>query len=363
MSLALAMGLGASSGRIACQWPSCRSEESTRAVRLLLPGRRASETFHLCNPHRDEAIADGVVEGVTVRCLVPRCTFDRFKRGLCAHHAAQVKDWPAGKAPVSNALAASLATERVINPRAVPLGELAGDPAPVPTPAPVEVERAPIVPAVVMPTTPPAMPHLPSLKMGQDQAAAAICSVLAGAEYEVQLASPALADALYRLGVRLGDDTRAAMGALEQRDEWQRREASRALQLSEASARIAELEAQQAPKLPAWRRYRVSLCGHVALGEVEARRTASEGLELRDGTLIGPAAIFQAIPVVEPPPLPRPAVGLVVMRDRCRAQVVGMPDEQTILFDDDAWMPAREWTANRIGRVEGLTYHDESIPF
>ena len=66
---------------------------------------------------------------------------------------------------------------------------------------------------------------------------------------------------------------------------------------------------------PTYESYDVELCGHENLGRVRARRTPMGGLELEDGSLIGPAAIFRATRIQPPPPLPEPAQGRVPYQD------------------------------------------------
>lgn len=401
-----------------CAGKGCRNRPS-HTVRARL-GSRVPSTLRVCSEHYALLEEAGELESPMPKspplsiCLVPRCDNPRAVRGLCADHAAQVKEWPPGTNRVSSAFAMDLAEARIIDPSAVPLGETAGQA----EPAPVEPERAPVVPPVVVPTTAPAMPHLPSVRVGMDRAADAMAralrgeawspddlsgelvevlrdldrahdkahlrgmkdghlraaqalqDLLAGQGCDLTPLLPELQAALARLSLHLHEEhaARAALidalnlgppsashvpgdtpieevvsiiraRAVALHDERQQRVA--------LAERVRELETQRPPE-PAWTRYRLSLCGHVALGEVEARRIEGGGLELRDGTLIGPAAIFQAVPVVEPPPLPEPSVGMRVrLEGRVSRAVLGVGSVEgmgeVVVLSGGAFLHRKDW--------------------
>lgn len=132
---------------------------------------------------------------------------------------------------------------------------------------------------------------------------------------------------------------------------------------------------------PTYESYDVELCGHENLGRVRARRTPMGGLELEDGSLIGPAAIFRATRIQPPPPLPEPAPGLQVLVDGEKRTVIAVgplprskytganeEEEEGVMLSEGRYLLRDEWARPRVelpappaqGRVP---YQDDSIPF
>lgn len=139
---------------------------------------------------------------------------------------------------------------------------------------------------------------------------------------------------------------------------------------------VGELAIQVAePLWPLWLTYDVQLCGHVSLGCVEARQTASGGLELRDGSLIGPAAIFRAQVIQAPPPLPEPALGVEVLvsGSRCRVLGVGLMSteegpREAVMLTGRQLLWREDWRRPKVEPLAGLEaapvpYQDKDIPW